>query len=66
LKGYTINNALRMRMNDKTGSIVKGKKANMIVLDRDIFSVPDEQIKEIKAEKVLFEGTEQMIKSIDF
>ena len=53
-------------MNDKTGSIVKGKKANMIVLDRDIFSVPDEQIKEIKAEKVLFEGTEQMIKSIDF
>lgn len=36
---YTINGAYVMRQEDKTGSLVAGKEADFIVLDRDIFEL---------------------------
>ena len=56
IKGYTYNNALRMRMEDKIGSIEAGKKANLVILDRNIFEIPLTEIHTIDPEAVMFEG----------
>lgn len=63
LQGYTRNNAVRMRLFDKMGSIEKGKLANLIVLEKDIFTVPAEEVSSIKPECTYFEGKERRIKS---
>lgn len=39
VKAYTINAAYTMRQEDKVGTIEVGKEADLIVLDRDIFSI---------------------------
>lgn len=56
IKGYTYNNAYRMRMLDEIGSIETGKKANLAVLDKNIFEIPLEEIHTIDPEAVMFEG----------
>lgn len=56
IKGYTYNNACRMRMLDKIGSIEEGKKANLVVLDKNIFEIPPEEIHTIDTVAVMFEG----------
>ena len=56
IKGYTYNNALRMRMLDKIGTIEEGKKANLVVLDKNIFEIPLEEIHTIDPVAVMFEG----------
>lgn len=56
IKGYTYNNALRMRMLDRTGTIEPGKKANLVILDKNIFEIPLDEIHTIDAENVMFEG----------
>lgn len=66
LKGYTYNNALRMRMEDKMGSIEEGKLANLIVLNKDIFNTAPFEIKTVSPYMVFFEGKEQEIKEISF
>ena len=66
LKGYTYNNAFRMRMIDKMGTIEAGKLANLIILNRDIFSLEAEQIHTVRPDMVLFEGKEQDLKEISF
>ena len=37
--GYTVINAERMRLDDKIGSLEKGKLANMVVFNDDIFEI---------------------------
>ena len=39
VRGFTINAAYQMQMEDEIGSIEVGKKADLIVLDQDIFKV---------------------------
>lgn len=56
IKGYTNNNAIRMRMQDKIGSIEPGKKANLVILNKNIFKIPQEEIHTIEPEAVMFEG----------
>jgi predicted amidohydrolase YtcJ len=48
LRMFTINNAWHLNMEDRIGSIEKGKLADLVVLDRDYFSVPEEDIKRIR------------------
>ena len=43
---------------DETGSIVSGKSADFIVLDRNLFKVPANQIGKVKVEKTFFQGRE--------
>jgi predicted amidohydrolase YtcJ len=51
---YTINGAYVMRQEGKTGSLVVGKEADFIVLDRNIFDLAENnQLKNIKSTKVL-------------
>jgi len=48
LKSYTINNAIGAFEEDIKGSITPGKLADVVVLSKDIMTVPEEQILEAK------------------
>ena len=56
IKGYTRAGAVPLRLEDKLGSIEEGKQANLVVLDKNIFEIPLEEIHAIKPEAVMFEG----------
>lgn len=47
LRLFTINGAYLAFMEDQVGSIEPGKLADMIVIDRDILTIPEEAIKDI-------------------
>jgi predicted amidohydrolase YtcJ len=53
---FTRNNAWFLRMEDKIGSIEPGKLADLVVLDRDYFTVPDADIKKIRAALTIVNG----------
>ena len=44
LKSYTLNAAYAMFQEDRLGSLQPGKLADVTVLDRNIMTVPDDQI----------------------
>ena len=46
---FTNKNAWFLRMEEKIGSIEPGKLADLVVLDRDYFAVPDSDIKKIRS-----------------
>jgi predicted amidohydrolase YtcJ len=49
LRLFTRGNSWFLRMEDRIGSIETGKLADLVVLDRDYFTVPDVQIKQIRS-----------------
>lgn len=56
VKGYTYNNAMRMRMLDRLGTIEEGKAACLLAMDEDIFTMKPEDIHRIDPVAVLFDG----------
>lgn len=40
IRGYTLNSAYANHVDAVSGSLVVGKSADLVVLDRDIFNVP--------------------------
>jgi predicted amidohydrolase YtcJ len=56
IKGYTINGAYASFSEKFTGSIEKGKRADFVILNRDIFSVPEEEIGNINALETYVNG----------
>jgi predicted amidohydrolase YtcJ len=56
LRLYTINGAYAAFEEDIKGSIEAGKLADLAVLDRDILSIPPEEIKEMKVEMTIVGG----------
>ncbi|MCX6621434.1 MAG: amidohydrolase [Acidobacteria bacterium] len=54
---YTTNNAYLTFEEKEKGSIEPGKLADFIVLDRDILTCPEEQVKEIRVEQTWLGGT---------
>ena len=54
----TWNNAERMRILDKVGSIEVGKRACLVVLDKDIFTIPVNEIHTIDPVCTYFDGQE--------
>jgi predicted amidohydrolase YtcJ len=57
VKGYTIDGARQLRIDDLAGSIELGKVANLMVLDQDLFSIAADSIRELRPAAVLFEGS---------
>src|SRR5919205_2943447 len=57
LRLFTRGNSWFLRMEDKIGSIETGKLADLAVLDRDYFAVPDEQIKQVRSAMTIVGGT---------
>lgn len=58
VKGYTINAAHAAWRDDCTGSLSVGKYADLIILDRDLFSISPYEIAETQVLLTLLEGRE--------
>ena len=56
LRLRTRESAWHLRMEDRLGSIEPGRLADLAVLDRDYFSVPDEEIKQIRSVLTMVDG----------
>jgi predicted amidohydrolase YtcJ len=56
LRLFTRNNSWFLRMEDKIGSVEPGKLADIAVLDRDYFTVPDAEIKKIRSVLTVVNG----------
>ncbi|MDH5590027.1 MAG: amidohydrolase, partial [Gemmatimonadota bacterium] len=56
LRAYTLGGAVAADLEEETGSITVGKSADLVVLDRDLFSIPPERISDAKVEMTVFEG----------
>jgi len=56
LRIFTRNGAEALYTQDSTGSIEVGKSADFIVLDRNVFDIPPEQISDTKVLRTVFRG----------
>lgn len=56
IKGYTLNGAYAEFAEDVKGSIEKGKLADLVVLSKNIFEIPPEEIKEAEVKMTIFNG----------
>ncbi len=62
IKGYTIDGAKQLHIDNLTGSIEAGKLANLVVLDNNPYTVPAEKLSTINVHSVYIEGKERRIK----
>ena len=58
LKIFTLNGAVAMGIDDKTGSIQTGKSADFIVLQNDLFEISKFDIHKTKVLSTVFRGSE--------
>jgi len=58
IRGYTLNAAHAAWRDDSTGSLTVGKYADLILLDRDLYSIPPHQIGATEVLLTLLEGQE--------
>jgi predicted amidohydrolase YtcJ len=56
IAAYTINAAHLMQQDDTTGSIEKGKTADLIVLDHDLLKVAPNEIRTVRVLRTLIDG----------
>ena len=56
IDAYTINAAYAMRQDKTTGSLEVGKRADLVVLDRDIFSVDPDTLADTKVLATYLDG----------
>lgn len=56
LKSYTLWAAHQLFLEDRIGSLEPGKDADIAVWDRDLYSVPSDDLKNLKCELTLFRG----------
>ncbi len=56
LQGYTINNAIAAFEEDVKGSITPGKLADLVVLDRDLMTVPESELAATQVDMTIVGG----------
>lgn len=56
LRLFTRNNAWFMKMEDKIGSIEVGKLGDFVVLDRDYFTIPETDIRNVRSAMTIVGG----------
>ena len=56
IRSYTINNAYQMHMDDRLGSIEAGKYADLVILEKNLFDVPLNEIHNIKICETIMDG----------
>ncbi|WP_342244300.1 amidohydrolase [Pseudomonas sp. OTU5201] len=55
-QAYTLNAARAIRLDDQIGSLKPGKQADLILLDRDVFQVEPEALRDTQVLKTWFAG----------
>lgn len=53
---YTLNAAKTLRLEQQIGSLAPGKQADLIILDRDVFKVSDDELFDTRVLKTFFAG----------
>jgi predicted amidohydrolase YtcJ len=56
IAAYTINGAYQMKLDQVQGSIEVGKRADLVVLDRNLFEISASEISEARVEMTFFDG----------
>jgi predicted amidohydrolase YtcJ len=56
IDAYTINGAYQMKLDDVQGSIEVGKRADLVVLDRNLFEIAASEISEASVVMTIFDG----------
>jgi len=56
IRFYTINNAYVLRQEKETGSLEAGKLADLVVLDRDILTCPEDAIRDTQVLRTYLNG----------
>ena len=56
IDSYTINGAWQLHAEDVAGSIEAGKRADLVVYDRDLFALPPAHISEARVALTIFDG----------
>ncbi|MGI9233597.1 MAG: amidohydrolase [Woeseiaceae bacterium] len=56
IDAYTINGAYQMGLEAEQGSIEVGKRADLVVLDRNLFELPAAEINEARVMMTIFDG----------
>ena len=56
VRAYTVNGAWAEFAEARKGSIAPGKLADLVVLDRDIFAIPPEEIDRVTVRMTVFDG----------
>ncbi|WP_394835588.1 amidohydrolase [Pendulispora rubella] len=62
LRAYTVNAARLMRSETRTGTLEVGKRADMIVIDRDVYAIPVEQIARTQVLRTMVDGHEVYVR----
>jgi predicted amidohydrolase YtcJ len=56
IKFYTINNAHLLFLEDRIGSLEEGKQADFVIVDRDLLTCPENDIREARALATYLDG----------
>lgn len=56
IRAYTINGAYLHALEDRQGSIEVGKRADLVVLDRNLFEIPSSEINDARVTMTVFDG----------
>jgi predicted amidohydrolase YtcJ len=56
IRFYTINNAHLLFLEDQIGSLEEGKRADLVVLDRDLLTCPEDEIKDTRCLQTYLNG----------
>lgn len=56
LRAHTLNAAYGMGMDDEIGSIEKGKLADLVILEKNLFDVPANEISKVKVLYTIMDG----------
>jgi hypothetical protein len=56
IEAYTINGAYQMKLDDVQGSIEVGKRADLVILDRNLFEIPTSEISDAQVVMTIFDG----------
>jgi predicted amidohydrolase YtcJ len=56
IRFYTINNARLLFLEERTGSLEQGKQADFVVIDRDLLTCPEDDIKDTRALATYLDG----------